>query len=179
MFIRSDCNCGYWQVEIREEDRDKTIFTSPHGMERYTRMPFGLKNGRTTFQWVVDVILTTGEVEFRPRLLIWRHNCLQPRLETFWTCGKGSEPSICCRCHIEIKEMFVFRLIGQYIGHIIRPGKLEVCNRNCDALTKALPPTNGTELRSFSRMCHIYRRLVPNFARIDAPLKKRTAKWHP
>ena len=41
IFTTLDCMSGYWQVDIAEEDRDKTTFTSHHGVYRFLRMPFG------------------------------------------------------------------------------------------------------------------------------------------
>lgn len=32
VFSTLDANSGYWQVEIEESDRDKTAFTSHHGL---------------------------------------------------------------------------------------------------------------------------------------------------
>lgn len=48
---------GYYQVPVREEDRDKTAFVSPFGKYRFTRMPFGLKGAPTTFQRLMDGVL--------------------------------------------------------------------------------------------------------------------------
>lgn len=44
----------YNQVWVKEEDRHKTILTSPRGTFEYLRMPFGLTNGGATFQSVMD-----------------------------------------------------------------------------------------------------------------------------
>ena len=35
VFSTLDCNSGYWQVPVREEDRDKTAFTCHSGLYRY------------------------------------------------------------------------------------------------------------------------------------------------
>ncbi len=35
---------GFHQVDVAEEDRDKTCFVCPFGKYRYKRMPFGLAN---------------------------------------------------------------------------------------------------------------------------------------
>ena len=43
-FSTLDANCGYWQIEMDENDKPKTAFTAHCGTYRYTRMPFGLKN---------------------------------------------------------------------------------------------------------------------------------------
>ena len=53
-----DCNAGSWQVPVAPEDRDKTTFTSYLGTFRYTRMPFGLRNARATFQRALDIVLS-------------------------------------------------------------------------------------------------------------------------
>ena len=41
---------GYFQIEISEEDQEKTTFTCPFGTYAYIRMPFSLCNALTTFQ---------------------------------------------------------------------------------------------------------------------------------
>jgi hypothetical protein len=42
---------GYKQVLVDPEDQEKTTFTCPFGTFAYRRMPFGLCNALTTFQW--------------------------------------------------------------------------------------------------------------------------------
>ena len=49
---------GYWQVLVAEEDQPKTAFTTPFGLFEFKRMPFGLKGAPTTFQCMMDMLLT-------------------------------------------------------------------------------------------------------------------------
>ena len=58
VFTTLDCNNGYWQVEISEEDRDKMTFGSHCGLYSFLRMPLGLKNAPATFPRAVDIILS-------------------------------------------------------------------------------------------------------------------------
>ena len=58
VFTTLDCNPGYWQIPIREEDHDKTAFTSHAGTFRLIRMPFGLTNAPATFQRTIDILLS-------------------------------------------------------------------------------------------------------------------------
>lgn len=41
---------GYHQIDVAEEDRDKTAFVSHKGLFRFKRLPFGLKNAPAIFQ---------------------------------------------------------------------------------------------------------------------------------
>ncbi|GFW07434.1 retrovirus-related Pol polyprotein from transposon 297 [Trichonephila clavipes] len=49
-----DLRSGYHQVKVAEEDQDKTAFTCPFGIYKFTRMPFGLRNVPAIFQRLID-----------------------------------------------------------------------------------------------------------------------------
>ncbi|GFU15264.1 retrovirus-related Pol polyprotein from transposon 297 [Trichonephila clavipes] len=49
-----DLRSGYHQVKVAAEDLDKTAFTCPFGIYKFTRMPFGLRNAPATFQRLID-----------------------------------------------------------------------------------------------------------------------------
>ena len=52
-----DCNSGYWQISVADEDRDKTTFVCHEGAYRYIRLPFCLSNAPATFQRAIYMIL--------------------------------------------------------------------------------------------------------------------------
>jgi len=66
-----------------------------------------------------------------------------------------------------------------YLGHTISPGKLQVAKKCKEAIMKAFPPRTVKELQSFLGLCNVYRRFVPNFARIAEPLTKKLRKGEP
>ena len=45
-----DAFCGYNQILMHPEDREKTVFIINRGLYYYKVMPFGLKNARATYQ---------------------------------------------------------------------------------------------------------------------------------
>ena len=68
-FSTLDLASGYWQVELDEEAREKSAFTTFKGLYEFTRMPFSLCNAPATFQQIMQKILTGLEWKFF--LSIW------------------------------------------------------------------------------------------------------------
>ena len=56
-FSSLDLASGYWQVELDQEAREKSAFTTHRGLFEFTRMPFGLCNAPATFQRLMQAIL--------------------------------------------------------------------------------------------------------------------------
>ena len=56
IFSKFDLKSGFWQIQIKPEDRYKTAFTVPFGQYEWTVMPFGLKNAPSEFQNIMNDI---------------------------------------------------------------------------------------------------------------------------
>ncbi|GKD71841.1 reverse transcriptase domain-containing protein, partial [Tanacetum coccineum] len=53
-----DAYKGYHQIQMAEEDEDKTAFYAGEGVFCYKKMPFGLKNAGATYQRLVDKVFS-------------------------------------------------------------------------------------------------------------------------
>ena len=56
-FSSLDLASGYWQVRVREEDREKTTFITKLGTFEFNIMLFGLTNAPAAFQRLMDRVL--------------------------------------------------------------------------------------------------------------------------
>ncbi len=180
VFTTLECNSGYWQIPVHPDDRNKTTFTSHFGTFRFTRMPFGLRNAPAMFQQrAVDIILAgikwksclvyLDNVIVFPRTLEQHFAHLREVLELLKQAG----------ITLKLPKCKIFCETVDYLGHVIRPGRLALAGKNTRALQEAEHPQNQTELRSFLGLCNVYRRFVPRFASVAAPLNELLKKHQP
>ena len=54
LFTFMDAFSRYNQIQMAEEDQEKTVFITNQGLYCYRVMPFGLKNAGTTYQRLVN-----------------------------------------------------------------------------------------------------------------------------
>ena len=63
----------------------------------------------------------------------------------------------------------------EYLGHVLRPGRIHVLEKNLRALRGLRYPETQTQMKSFLGKCRVYRHLVADFARIAKPLTALTS----
>ena len=119
IFTTLDLTSGYWQVEVEEQDKHKTAFTTPSGLYECNRMPFGLQNAPATFQRLMTTCL--GDLNYSTCLLylddiIVFSSTFEEhiqRLHKVFSClrqhGLKLKPSKCNLLQNEVK----------YLGHVV------------------------------------------------------------
>lgn len=176
-----DIKSAYWQVPLSEESKEITAFTVPNrGLWQFKVMPMGLHNSGATWQRLLDRVLS---VDLEPYVFCYLDDVIivtesfEKHLEILdivfdklIKAGLTLNKEKCQFCRRELK----------YLGYVVNGNGLSVDPDKIKAILSIPTPKNQREVRSVLGMASWYRRFVPDYATILAPvtaLLKRGTKF--
>jgi hypothetical protein len=169
-----DMTCGYNQVEVDEEDKHKTAFTTPWGLWEYERMPFGLCNAPATFQRLMQHCFREEVLEillvFLDDLIVFSKTILEhvDRLDKVFTKLRN------CRLKLKLAKCDFFKEEVKYLGHIVSEKGVSTDPKKVSAVVEWNTPKTMKELKSFLGLASYYRRFMKGFSQIAKPLYDQT-----
>ncbi|GET66141.1 retroviral-like aspartic protease 1 [Rhizophagus irregularis DAOM 181602=DAOM 197198] len=175
-FTSLDLAAGYHQVEMAEEDKEKTAFICSQGLYEYNVMPFGLKNAPGTFQRLMDKILKEYIGEFvtvyLDDIMIYSEDFEKHIEHVDKVLSKLRENNMIVKLK---KCQFGLRNIN-FLGHIVGRDGLRPDKEKVEKIENMRRPKTVTEVRSFLGLCSYYRRFIKGFSKIAKPLLNLTRK---
>ncbi|KAK3510443.1 hypothetical protein QTP70_006846 [Hemibagrus guttatus] len=170
-FSMLDFSNGYWQVEVAEDDREKTAFTTGQGLYQWRSMPMGLSNAPATFQRLMELVLRGLPwhicMVYLDDILIYSKTFeehLSSLKEVFLriqSAGLKLNPS---KCHLA-RDHVVF------LGHVVSRKGLQPDPKNTEKVLNWPIPRSPSEVRAFVGLCSYYRR-----SKLAAPLNQLVGK---
>ena len=170
-FSKLDLRSGYWQVEIEEEDKEKTAFQMGGlGFYEFNRMPFGLCNAPATFQRLMERCM--GDLNLRDCLIylddiVIFSSTFQEHLEhleaVFSRLAEHNLKLKASKCEFLKSEV-------TYLGHVVSEEGIQTDPEKLEAIRTWPVPQNVKEVRSFLGFTGYYRRFIKNYASIARPL---------
>lgn len=170
-----DLSKSFWQIPIAPEDRDKTAFYVPgRGTFRFKTTAFGLTNAPATQQRLVDYLF--GDIESRAFAylddIIIVSSSFQEHVSVLLRVLHKLQNA---NLTVNFEKCNFFRNQLKYLGYLVDARGLRTDPEKVEAILNFPTPTNRKELKRFLGTATWYRRFVPNFSTVAAPLNKLTS----
>nr|VZI27781.1 unnamed protein product [Spirometra erinaceieuropaei] len=176
MFSTLDLASGYWQVEVRPSDREKTAFAVPSGLYEFEAMPFGLANAPSTFQRLMNQVLAqlipTSCLVYMDDIIVLGKDFdshlsnIRAVFSSLRQAKLTLKPSKCVFIKPRVK----------FLGHVVSAAGIETDDEKVTQIREWPTPSDVTEVRSFLGLASYYRRFIKDYAQIAGPLHKLTQK---
>ena len=170
IFSKMDAQQGYFQIPIREEDRDKVAFLTRTKKYRYKAMPMGLATSAQAFQAVVNLILQNLQykcaIPYLDDIL-----CLSPSIDQhfidlrdiFNALRNGKLKLKKTKCEFFLEEL-------DFLGMKVTTEGIKPSPDKVDKIQSFPTPKNSKDVRSFTGLAQFYRKFIKGFSETARPL---------
>lgn len=174
VFGKIDLKKGYYQIGLSPESIPYTAFATTDGLFEFVVLPFGLRNGPSHFQMVMNdalydllgsccycylddiVIFGKSEQEF----LVNLERVLKRLMDLNLKANKE-------KCLFGVSEL-------SYLGHTISSEGISMSSERKLAVSNLLAPNTRKQLLSFLGLANYFRDFIDHFADMVAPLLRLT-----
>ena len=197
LFSALDLASGYYQLKMSEESRPFTAFPTPYGLMQWKVMPMGLSNAPAVFQHAMNTILrehvTAGYcLVYMDDIVIKSKSVAEHVVHLDAVLSALHAHNLYC----QLPKCFWGKSELKYLGHIVNgqgvlpdPGKVSALERwnppTDDALLLSDPKLNAgvrssvkkrvvKECRRYIGFMNYFRRFIPRFSSLAAPLHDQT-----
>ena len=177
-FSTLDLTSGYWQVELKEDAKEKTAFTTRNGLYQWEVLPFGLTSAPSTFErlmetalrglhWKTALIYLDDIIVFAPDMSTHLTR-LEEVFERLRAANLKLKPEKC--------KLFARRV--KYLGHVVSDEGVEVDEDKIVAIRDWPTPRCKRDVQAFLGTCGYYRRFISKYSEISRPLSQAAARDH-
>ncbi|UYV79914.1 hypothetical protein LAZ67_18001034 [Cordylochernes scorpioides] len=181
IFSSVDIASAYWQVEIAPESRPLLAFVTPDGQYQCTRLPFGLRNSPQIYERSISQIIQKHNLQhiehYFDDFIIFSESTeehIQHLTKFFEVCQAEN-------IRLNYNKCEFFKTSIEFLGYTISAGTYTPQLRNLDTIDAIKPPYNKKSLQSFLGAINVYKKFIPNYARLRTPLNnllKKNENWH-
>ena len=183
LFSTLDLATGYWQLAMDPTDKPKTAFTTPLGLYEFNVLPMGCCNGPATFQRVMDRLFgdlthaSDGPVTrvFFDDMAVASSSVSSSlsRLSTVFSRLRANN------LKLRLSKCVFLSRRTKFLGVDVSARGIHTSESKIAALKKWSPPKSVSEVREFLGFTGYYRKFVPSYANIVAPLTALMKKGVP
>ena len=183
VFSVCDASSGLWQIRLREDYTNLTVFNTPFGRYKFLRMPFGLSSSPEAWQRNVCHLYENVEgcAVIGDDILVWGSDIEElnkRKKERLWALLQKARDSNLklnrSKLKIGLPEVI-------YVGHTLTKQGLKASESHVEAILQMDEPQGKTELMRFNGMINYLGKYIPNLSSLNKPLRQLLEKdvaWH-
>ncbi|CAK1587698.1 unnamed protein product [Parnassius mnemosyne] len=174
-FSTLDLVSGFHQISLNPNDAEKTGFTviNTNGISghfQFNRMPFGLKGAPSTFQRLMNTVLSGTQglhcFVYLDDCIIYSHD-LQSHMGKLRLVFERFRDF---NLKLQLDKCEFLRREVTYLGHVITDKGVSPNPDKVKSVSNYPIPKNPKEIKSFLGLVGYYRRFIDNFSKITKPL---------
>lgn len=175
-FSTLDLHSGFWQIPLDERSKDVTSFSTSNGSYRFNVLPFGLNVAPNSFARMMTIAFSgldpaTAFIYLDDVIVIGaspEHHLSNLR-KVFNLCRKRNLKLNPNKCQFMKAEV-------NFLGHRCTDRGILPDNSKFTTISEYPIPTDKDAAKRFVLFCNYYRKFIPNFATIAAPLNNLDKK---
>lgn len=183
-----DLKSGYHQIPIKENDISKTAFNTRYGKFKFFVLPFGLSNAPPSFlAWMNTILgdmIDSFVLVYLDDIFIFSKTEEEHKDHVKQVLDKFKEETLVVnvkKCHFAQRNL-------SFLGFGSSNEGITPSTKKINAVKNWPRPSNVQKVRQFIGLSQHYRRFIPGFSSVVAPLteltcgtgsKKRAITWNP
>ena len=175
-YSKFDLKSGYFQLPIHENDKEKTAFITQDGLWEFNVLPQGVTNGPPTFQRTMHNLIGNGRWDYvmvyLDDILIFSRTFDEHKRhlnEILSLLSKAKFQVNPAKCTIAVHEI-------DFLSHTINKHGIKPNGDKIKAIVGLPAPRTLKDANEFLGKINWYRKFIPKFAQLAAPLYKVTNK---
>jgi len=155
---------------MRKGDKHKTAFRTRYGQYEYKVMPFGLVNASTTFQTMMNKMLSEflddGVVVYLDDILIYSEN----REDHIKLVQKVLDRLEQHDLAVSLKKSVFHQDEVEFLGYIVKTSGVTMSDRKVKSVQNWALPRSVKEVQIFLGFANFYRRFIKDFSKVCKPI---------
>jgi transposase InsO family protein len=168
-YSKLDLRSGYFQIPIKDDDKHKTAFITTHGLFEFNVLAQGLKNSPPSFQRIMSSLLLPCKkfcIVYLDDVLIYSDNFDQHLQHVNQVLAIFNKHKF----QLNPQKCEVFRTNINYLGHTISHDGVRPLQERIEKILSIPQPTSLAQANAFIGAIGWYRKFIPHYARIAAPI---------
>ena len=168
-FSKLDLKSGFYQIPIREADKEKTAFITPFGLFQFIVLPMGLKNSPPTFQKVMNTTLQPCRhfaLVYLDYIVVFSktyEDHISHLTQVFTVLREQNLVLTPPKCELLRSQI-------DYLGHTVSEKTITPSKERIQVTLDMQEPRLLSQANKFFGAIGWYRKFIPNFTTIAAPI---------